>query len=282
MFKKIIIILPALLVTLLVVFFFIIGGGFGKKQVSENTFLSDSLILFAHRGIVGYPENTRESLDAARRYGLIAVEIDIRQTKDDIFVLFHDVNCMRLLGKSISLSELNYRDVKQIPIIFQNKKTNNFVMTLDEFLKDYSNDFYVYLDTKTDGEKTKFEKADKLVDLLKRHKVLKSVIVANADFIFLAYIEYHYPEVLTALEGFSNDKIWIYNLIPKNFKTDFLSSSYKNISDDEIDWLKDKDMLSQRIIYHVNSKNIDKYLNKGITKMIFDYDSSYKFNYPNK
>lgn len=270
MFKKIIIIVSTFFVILLIVFFFIIGGGFGKKQVMNDNNIDDSQLLFAHRGIVGYPENTRESLDAARRYGLNAVEIDVRQTKDNVFVLFHDLNCQRLLGKNINLSDINYKDIKKYPLIFQGEKTKSYVLSIEEFLNQYS-DMFVYLDTKTDGEKTKFEKADKLVEILQKHDVLNKVIVANADFIFLAYIEYKYPKVLTALEGFSKNKIWIYNLIPKNFKPDYLSSTYKDFSDEEIEWLKNNNLLSKRILYHVDSENVDKYLNKGITKIIRDY-----------
>jgi len=273
MVKNTIIIILTLFVFILITFFLIFGGGFGKKQVLNNK-LDGSILLFAHRGIVGYPENTKESIEAAKSYGLNAVEIDIRQTKDGIFVLFHDVNCKKLTGRNIILSEINYKELKKYPIVFQREKTNNYVLSLEDFLKEYS-DFYVYLDTKTDGEKTKFEKADKLVEILKEYNVFNKVIVANADFLFLAYIEYKYPEVLTALEGFSNDKIWIYNLIPKNFKTDFLSSSYKDITDEEIEWLKENNMLSQRILYHVDSENNDKYLNKGISKIIVDYDTSF-------
>lgn len=277
MVKKIIIIFLVGLIILLITFFFILGGGFGNKQISTDSTLNNSLILFAHRGIVGFPENSRESINAARSYGLTAVEIDIRQTKDDVFVLFHDVNCKRLLGETTDLSELNYRQLKQFPIICNEEKTNSYVLSLEEFLNQFS-DLIVYLDTKTDGEKTKFEKADKLVEKLKRHNALKSVIIANADFVFLSYIEYNYPEVLTALEGFSKDKIWIYKLIPKNFKTDYLSSSYKDLTDEEIDWLKKNNLLSRRIIYHVDSFNVDTFIQKGITKIVRDFGKLIRFD----
>ncbi|ROL60277.1 glycerophosphodiester phosphodiesterase, partial [Bacteroidetes/Chlorobi group bacterium ChocPot_Mid] len=49
----------------------------------------------------------------AKDLGFKAVEIDIRQTKDDVFVLFHDVNCQRLLGRNINLSEINHDELKK-------------------------------------------------------------------------------------------------------------------------------------------------------------------------
>ena len=104
MFKKFIIILISLLVLVLATIFFILGGGFGKKKLTAKSEIDNSLIIFAHRGIANYyAENTKESFDSARSLGFKAVEIDIRQTKDDVFVLFHDDNCKRLTGKNINL-----------------------------------------------------------------------------------------------------------------------------------------------------------------------------------
>ena len=66
MAKKIIFIVLVLFVLLLISFFFLIGGGFGNKQLMSDKKLDDTL-LFAHRGIaVYYPENTGESLNAAK------------------------------------------------------------------------------------------------------------------------------------------------------------------------------------------------------------------------
>jgi glycerophosphoryl diester phosphodiesterase len=280
MIKKIFIVISISLLILLVFIILIFGGGFGRKNTIEKDLMQDSLILFAHRGVAQLkPENSKQSLDGAKGLGFKAVEIDIRQTKDDVFVLFHDVNCQRLLGRNINLSEINYDELKKFHLLFGEDKTKYHILSLEDFFREYADDFYVYLDTKTDGEKNKFEKADQLVQLIKQFNLLDKVIIANADFLFLAYLEYKYPEVLTALEGFSKKKVWIYNLIPKNFKTDYLSSSYKDLTDDEIDWLKENNMLSKRILYHVNSKIIDKFLRKGINMIIFDYDSSYKITF---
>ena len=107
-----------------------------------------------------------------------------------------------MIAKNINLSKIDFYDLKKYPIVYRGIKTRNYAMKLVEFFKEYSDDFIVYLDTKTDGEKTKFENANKLVGILKKYNILNKVIVANADFIFLAYIEYNYPEVITALEGF--------------------------------------------------------------------------------
>jgi glycerophosphoryl diester phosphodiesterase len=59
---------------------------------------SDLVQLVAHRGLyqVGggnvVPENSRASIDNAARYGMAAIEMDIKLTKDDMPVLSHDVS----------------------------------------------------------------------------------------------------------------------------------------------------------------------------------------------
>ncbi|MFC2130935.1 glycerophosphodiester phosphodiesterase [Bacteroidota bacterium] len=276
MIKRILLFILIFLVSISLIFIFVIGGGFGnKKQDLKFPSCNDSLMLFAHRGITKYyPENSLQGFNAARELGFCAVEIDLRQTKDNEFVLIHDFNCKRLLDTNALVSGITLKQLKKYPILFNSKKTSNHVLTLNEFLNEFKNDYIIYLDVKLDKEKTKFDKADKIVEIIHAKDIVNNVIVANADFIFIAYIEYIYPEIMTALEGFKHDKEWIYNVIPTNFKPDFLSSSYKDFSHEEIPFLKKNDLLSRRIIYHVNSENLQEYLDMGATKIIFDYDST--------
>ena len=49
--------------------------------------------VIAHRGWSSRaPENTRSAIDEAIDLGVDMVEIDIRRTKDDQIVVFHDYN----------------------------------------------------------------------------------------------------------------------------------------------------------------------------------------------
>ncbi len=77
-------------------------GGFGNN--AGATMLNsqhDSLLIFAHRGVVGhFPENSIESVGEAKRLGFTAVEFALRKSADGDFILFHDKDAARMLGSN--------------------------------------------------------------------------------------------------------------------------------------------------------------------------------------
>ena len=54
--------------------------------------MKNGVRLQAHKGVeCEYPENTMPSFRAAVEQGYEMIELDVRATKDDRFVLLHDV-----------------------------------------------------------------------------------------------------------------------------------------------------------------------------------------------
>lgn len=68
----------------------------------------------AHRGYwkEGAPQNTLESLSAARAAGAPMAEFDVRLTKDRVVVLFHDPDLEVVGRKELRVRELTYRELK--------------------------------------------------------------------------------------------------------------------------------------------------------------------------
>jgi len=67
-------------------------------QEQQNMYPSDLFtqsLIMCHRGLGGFPENTKEALEAAIKVGYKMVECDIARTKDGIFVLQHDATIDR-------------------------------------------------------------------------------------------------------------------------------------------------------------------------------------------
>ena len=87
----------------------------------------------AHRGLhskdKSIPENSIPAFKLAidKNYG---IEMDINVLKDGTVIVFHDYNLKRLVGKDISLGELNYDDIKDFKIL----ETNEKIPTLKEVL----------------------------------------------------------------------------------------------------------------------------------------------------
>jgi len=267
--KALLIAITALVVAYLAFAFSL--GGFGDKPL-KSLFPdpADSTILFAHRGVIEkYPENSMESISKAKRLGFRAVEFDLRKSADDDFILFHDPETDRMLGTEQNIDDIFPSELNDLPLIQNGKPGKYFIPTLEEVLDQHSADFIFYFDMKLSG----FKEADQIVEIIRKYNIENRVIVASADALFVFYVELKYPEIITALEGFNAGKEWIYPLIPKNLRPDFLSGFLSRIDENHVEWLRNKGLLSRRIVYGVDSSNYLSAKSLGIKHMILDYDS---------
>jgi len=252
--------------------FMLIGGGFGKKPVNIKAMNDgNSQFLFAHRGISEYyPENTKEAIEAAKLKGFTGLEIDIRKSSDNEFILFHDDDCSRLLGIENKIYDLSTSQIKERHVLFNGIESGSYVMTVRELLDNYKDDFIIYFDMKLKD----LDDIDELVSIIQSYDISGSSIIASTSGFIVFYIEYKYPEFNTSLEGFNSGKEWIYCLFPKNFKPDFLSSFAGEVNESHISWLRKRDLLSSRIVYDVDSANYQQVIKMGLKNLIIDYDST--------
>jgi glycerophosphoryl diester phosphodiesterase len=80
-----------------------------RKMKEGGTEISKKLII-AHRGAPGHAkENTIESFGKAVAMGADMIEFDVRRTKDNVLIVFHDG---LIQGKPVS--DLIYQEIKQI------------------------------------------------------------------------------------------------------------------------------------------------------------------------
>ena len=247
------------------------GGGFSPRLDDAFAWKGDSILLFAHRGVVlSVPENSEASLSEAQRFGFLAVEIDVRKTKDKELVLFHNKSAQEMLGLDGELSELTLAQVKACKLLFAGKKTTNSVPTLREVFQKFGKTFRFYLDMKNEG----FKDADEIVSLIDEFGLYDRTILASVDPLFVAYVEHKYPKVNTALERFDFLQVWLYRLIPKRWKPDYLSGFARKVTPGHVEWLRKTQLLSRRIVYEAGGTNYDRMLKFGITKALVDYDPS--------
>jgi len=263
----------SLILSSIILFYFIymfIGGGFGKKPISIDFFQQpDSTTLFAHRGYATeHPENSEAAIENAYKRGFKAVEIDLRKSADNHFILFHDYDCSRLLGFEANIQNLSLEEIKKHYLLSNGKTTEFKVITLEEMLNKYAGKFVIYFDMKLNS----FNEADEIVQIIKNKGIIRNSIIASANALFILYIEFHYPEISTALEGFNRNKEWLYYAIPKNLKPDFLSSFAEEINENHFRWLQENNLITSRIVYGVDKTNYEKIINFGIKNIIIDYE----------
>lgn len=271
--KYLIVLSISLLLILSVLYFYF--GGMNKKNISllKNNY-DDSVLVFAHRGLSQYyPENSYDAIMNAKLLGFKAIEIDLNETKDSKVVLFHDDDCKFMLGLLGSINNFNLDSLYEHPYIFNGKQTANFVMTLDEVLNQFGNDFIFYLDLK----KRTFEFAKKIVLMIKKSKLEKSIILASPDFFLIAQTEYFFPEINTCIEGFDSGNEWTYYFVPAQFKPDYYAGFINSVDKNQIDWLKSKSLLNRKIVYGVDVSNFNSTRQIGISNIIINYDSTFNF-----
>lgn len=76
-----------------------------------------SPLLIGHRGLnTVAPENTLEAIAAAADLGVDGVEIDVRPTRDDRLVVFHDRDLSRMAGRPHRVDALDGREIGTIDL----------------------------------------------------------------------------------------------------------------------------------------------------------------------
>ena len=243
---------------------------FNKKKEVVNDFCATNKILFAHRGLPKFAENSWESFKQSQSLGLNSIECDVQFTKDNKLIIFHDKNTERLLGIDQNIKDLIWTDIETKAIIHNNEITEQYVLSLDELLRLSSGFHYLYLDFKTTNKTI----ADSLLVLMEKHQAYERVLIADANILFLAYIKYKTPQIKTVLEGFNKGKEWTYHLIPSSIKPDYFASFFSAVDDKHINFLNEYNLMDRKIVYGINKSNFQQAVDMGLRHMIIDFDSS--------
>ena len=84
------------------------------------------MLIYAHRGAsADYPELTLAAYEGAVGQGADGFECDVRLTKDEVAVLWHNATMLELAGNAGLIAEMTYKEVS---------RAYPQILTLDEFL----------------------------------------------------------------------------------------------------------------------------------------------------
>lgn len=80
-------------------------------------YLNSNFAAFAHRGGANdFVENTLEAFEQSINLGFKYIETDVRATKDNKLVIFHDPDLKRMLNMEIDISSINYDELSNYKI----------------------------------------------------------------------------------------------------------------------------------------------------------------------
>jgi len=91
--------------------------------------------VIGHRGAAAYaPENTLEGIHVAADMGVEWVELDVKLTRDQIPIIFHDETLERTAGSNALVAETDYDVIKHLEAgsWFGESFTGNKIPTLEE------------------------------------------------------------------------------------------------------------------------------------------------------
>ncbi|MUK87201.1 glycerophosphodiester phosphodiesterase [Ornithinibacillus sp. L9] len=138
--------------------------------------------VIAHRGASKYaPENTMSAFELAVEMGADGIETDVQLTKDHIPVLIHDENVKRTTNGTGLISQLTFKQVKQLDAgaWFHPSFSGATILSLDEFLQWFANKS-LYLNIELKNNKIEYKNIEAIVyEMLGHHKLLNRSTIST-------------------------------------------------------------------------------------------------------
>ena len=150
----------------------------------------ERVLVTAHRSAhLVHPENSLAAIRDAMEIGADIIELDVRKTKDGIYVLLHDKNIDRTTGSKGLVSSYTYDQLKQIPLLQNGQPTGERIPTFESAMRAAKNRIMVDIDFKLDST----EDAINVCKIIRETGMQKQVL-------FFLY-DYHYTTTIDSIDN---------------------------------------------------------------------------------
>lgn len=148
--KKKLLIILAVLIALIMAIFFINGFLTKPNIIKDNSLDWINNKKIAHRGLHDNKDVIENSISA---FKLTIkedenIELDVQKTKDNVIVVYHDYNLLRLTGVDKELKDLTYDELKNLKLL----NTEEYIPTLKEVLELVNGKVGILIEIKNEGE----------------------------------------------------------------------------------------------------------------------------------
>jgi len=199
----------------------------------------------AHRGMfdnIKIPENSIKAFKKSLKYNY-PIELDVQLTKDNVLVIFHDDNLLRMTGVNKILEDLTFDEIRKLKLL----NTNEYIPTLDEVLNLVDNK--VLLDIEIKNTKRFKLLCDLLKDKLANYD---NYILKSFNPRIVRYLKKNNPNIEVGYLLSDKYKYLSNSLLIKYSKADFLSISKKLLNLKKFKKLKNK---YQILIWTIKDKD---------------------------
>ncbi|EIN8846948.1 glycerophosphodiester phosphodiesterase [Listeria monocytogenes] len=176
---------------------FLIFSGFNIYAVNATLYEPNTKII-AHRGdTMNAVENTVEAIESVAKAGADYSEIDIQETKDHQFVVFHDMTLRRLAGNSKRVADMTLKELQQTKV--SSGDYSSHIASFDEIIKTAKrNKIDLLVEVKLHGGESS-DMVERLVALLKKEKVTDKYLVQSLNQPVIEKIEQADPTLKTGI-----------------------------------------------------------------------------------
>lgn len=176
---------------------FIIFSSFNVYAVNATLYEPNTKII-AHRGdTVNAVENTVEAIESAAKAGADYSEIDIQETKDHQFVVFHDMTLRRLAGSSKRVADMTLQELQQTKIT--SGAYSSHIASFDEIINAAKkNKIDLLVEVKLHGGESS-DMVERFITLLKKEKVADKYLVQSLNQPVIEKIEHADPSLETGI-----------------------------------------------------------------------------------
>lgn len=249
---------PLLLISGIV---FLILSMMNINSLEKSVYAPDTKII-AHRGYVaGNVENTISGLVSAANAGADLIEIDIQQTVDGEFVVFHDRTLRRLAGKNGVIANMTLSELKTLTI-HQNGFSDK-IASLDDCIEiAKALDVSLLIELKVHGQETE-DVLPKLVEKLRKYKVLDSYYVQSADGQKMMQLKKLVPNLRVGI-------VYALNIGPMEENVDFIALEESWVTEQLIEELKQHP--TDLFVWTLNDdRSLQTFIEKNVSGVITDH-----------
>ena len=232
--------------------------------------LKNFSIFVGHRGTrIDYDENTLDAFEIALKSGANYIEFDVRKTKDNELVVFHDSTVDRITKTSGLVENFTFSEISQIPF----KMTDSHIPALNEVIKRFKSRTKFIIELKTKNLR------EKVMELINYNTLLNDCIISGRYMEDLEQIKKNDPKIQVCYNISKGKGLNLENFLKLgkertlNFIPDFINLQSKLITKDFIDICHNNEILALSwdfIRYKDPLKVIKGLIEMGIDGVLFD------------
>lgn len=161
--------------------------------------MSNKIPIFAHRGASAYEvENTISAFDKAMKLGANGIEIDLQLTKDNVLVVFHDLNLSRLAGVNRLIADCTFDELSKVKIgkRFFRMFTNHYIPSFKDVVL-WANEHQIPLNVEL--KESVLSNTDALIVLLQKLNLPKGSHFSSFHDELMKIVKMQRPDFETAI-----------------------------------------------------------------------------------